>query len=146
MLGPGYWSRGGPVGDMAILVPFDDTDPGVRALEYAADLAKDGGRSVEVAHFTEVIDEDAHDALERAEAILDDEGVEGHPEVKVDLQLTTLRHEDEVGRDVLTVLEDGDYEEVVMGHAEEGSVQRLIEGSAVQTVIEGADVPVTVVP
>jgi nucleotide-binding universal stress UspA family protein len=50
-----------------------------------------------------------------------------------------------VGKPTVNVVEDGDYERVVMGHYGSGAGGRAIFGSAAETVVRSESVPVTVI-
>lgn len=130
---------------MEILAPIDGSDCSFRALGFAAELADRYDGSVHVVHFAEV-ESDATDAVvDRAERILDAQGVDAEPEVATDLDVE-LRLSDRVGEDILDLVETRGYDHVVMGHSNASTLERALLGSAAETVVDADRVPVTVVP
>ena len=130
---------------MRVLVPVDGSESSERALRFAADLIRGIDGELDVVHVTDVETEATEQLLERAREILAEEGVDDVPEVEIDLNLT-FRGADQVGKDILAIVEEEGYDHVVMGHHGSGAVDRLILGSAAETVLRSGDVPVTVVP
>lgn len=135
---------------MKILAPIDGSDCSVRALRFAAEAAVRYDADLDVVHF---VDQDAdrereetQRLLARAESVLEEEGVAAEPEVAVDVWITDYRYANRIGKDVLREAREGDYDLVVMGHHGTGAVGRLLLGSAAETVVRAAEVPVTVVP
>ena len=128
-----------------ILAPIDGSENAERALRFAADLAVHYAADLDVVHLTDVETESTADLLERAEAILEEAGLESEPSVHYDLQLT-FKAGDRVGQDILRLVEEGDYDHVVLGHHGAGAVKRLVLGSATETVIRADVVAVTVIP
>jgi len=129
---------------MDVLVPLDGSDCSVRALKFAVDLARRFGGSLHVVHFSDHETDATDQILDRAEATLDEAGVEDDPELV--LRGIEIRDADEVGKEILNLVEKEGYDHVVMGHHGGGVVDRAILGSAAQTVVRGETVPVTVVP
>jgi len=128
-----------------ILAPVDGSDTSERALRFAAELSRRFEGTIHVVHVTDQQTEATERILERAEAILEEEGIPGTPAVSLDLELT-FRASDRVGDDIVALVEEGEYDHVVMGHHGAGAVDRLILGSAAETVVRAGEVPVTVVP
>ncbi|MFC7044995.1 universal stress protein [Halobacteriaceae archaeon GCM10025711] len=131
---------------MDILAPIDGSDCSFRALRFAADFARRYEADLDVVHFTDSRGRDTESLLERAEELLDEEGVRADPEVVTDVRLGNLKASDQVGRDILDLVEDRGYDHVVMGHHGSGMVEELLLGSAAETVIEPGSVTVTIVP
>ena len=131
---------------MEILAPIDGSDCSERALRFAAGMARRYEGEVHVVHLSEHRTEQTDDLLERAEAVLEEEGVAGDSTVVSDVRLSDLRASDQVGRDILRLVERHGYDHVVMGHHGTGMVGRLILGSAAETVVRSTEVPTTVIP
>ena len=131
---------------MKILAPIDGSKCSKRALRFAAGMARRYEATVDVVHFSETRSEQTDELLADAEAILDDEGVTGDSEVVSDVRLSDLKSSNQVGRDVLKLVERHGYDHVVMGHHGTGMVGKLILGSAAETVVQSTEVPVTVIP
>ncbi len=130
---------------MDILVPVDASDCSERALRFAAEMAERYEGALHVVHITDVENEATEAIIERAEAILEEEGVVGTPKVEIDANLS-FQPGDRIGKDILELVDDRGYDHVVMGHHGAGTVSRTILGSAAKTVVEANEVPVTVVP
>lgn len=130
---------------MDILVPVDGSDCSERALRFAAEMARRYEGSVHVVHVTDVENEATEAIIERAEAVLDEEGVADTPEVEIDASLM-FQPGHRIGKDVLELVADRGYDHVVMGHHGAGAVGRAILGSAAETVVRANEVPVTIVP
>ena len=129
---------------MKVLVPIDGSDCSVRALEFAIDFAARYEGSLHVVHFTDAKTEATDEILETAEETLERAGVEDAPElVECDIEMRIAAN---VGKEILETVEEEDYDHVVMGHHGSGTVERLILGSAAETVVRGETVPVTIVP
>lgn len=135
---------------MKLLAPIDGSDCSIRALRMAATIANRFDGDLDVVHF---VDQDAdrereetQRLLERAEEVLAEAGVSAEPEVETDVWITDYRYANRIGKDVLRAAREGDYDMVVMGHHGTGAVGRMLLGSAAETVVRAAEVPVTVVP
>jgi nucleotide-binding universal stress UspA family protein len=128
-----------------ILVPIDASDNAERALRFGAGLARRYGAEIEVVHITDVETESTTRLLEDAEAVLEDEDLTAEPRVKYDLRLT-FKASDRIGEGILDLVEEEGHDHVVMGHHGSGGVERMLLGSATETVIRANEVPVTVIP
>lgn len=131
---------------MHVLVPVDGSDCSIRALRFALDFVGRFDGTIRVVHFTDYEGEDTEALLERIDEVLDATDVEVDAEVLIDPQLNRARASNRVGKDILALVEEGDYDHVVMGHHGTGFVGSLILGSAAETVTQNATIPVTVVP
>lgn len=131
---------------MEILAPIDGSKCSKRALRFAAGMARRYEATVHVVHFSEQRTDQTDELLADAEAILDEEGVNSDSKVVSDVRLSDLKASDQVGRDVLKLVERDGYDHVVMGHHGAGRVEKLILGSAAETVVESTEVPVTIIP
>ena len=130
---------------MQVLVPIDGSDASVRALRFAADLSRRFEGSLHVVHVTDRETEATERLVERAREVLAEEGIHDDPTISLDLDLS-FRSANRVGEDILEIAREGGYDHVVMGHHGDGTVDRLILGSAAETVLRAGEVPVTVVP
>ncbi|NIX20649.1 MAG: universal stress protein [Actinobacteria bacterium] len=128
-----------------VLVPVDGSENALRALRFAAGLARRYGADLDAVHITDVETESTRELLAEAEAILEEEGLEGEASVEYDLRLT-FKASERIGNGILETVEEGGYDHVVMGHHGTGAVGRLLLGSATETVIRADEVAVTVIP
>jgi len=130
---------------MDVLVPVDGSDPSERALRFAAEFAREFECSLQVVHVTDKETEATDWIVERAKGILAEEGIESDPRISIDVDLG-FRSAEQVGKDILELVESEGYDHVVMGHHGTGMVDRAILGSAAETVVDANEVPVTIVP
>jgi len=130
---------------MDILVPIDGSAASDRALRFAADLANGLGSTLHVVHITDAETEATDEIVAHAREILDEEGVAGDPAVEIDVDLD-FRPAQRIGEDILDMVEEHGYDHVVMGHHGQGAVERAMLGSAAETVVRAAAVPVSVIP
>ena len=131
---------------MKVLTPIDGSDCSTRALEFAIGFVQRYDGALHVVHVTDYEGERTEAILSRAEARLDEAGIDDHPEVVSDIRLSRPRYANQVGRDILRIAEDGDYDHVVIGSHGTGRLGRAILGSAAETVVRAAELPSTVVP
>ncbi|WP_232703272.1 universal stress protein [Halobacterium wangiae] len=130
---------------MDILVPVDGSDCSFRALEFAADMARRYEADLHVVHFSDAETDATDEIVNRAQNVLDAQGVDAVPEVTTDVDLE-FRPGDKVGDDILELVTDYGYDHVVMGHHGSGTIERAILGSAAETVLRSERVPITVIP
>lgn len=131
---------------MKVLAPIDGSDCSVRALEFAAEFVERYEGQLDVVHFAGSETGPARDIMARAEEILEGRDLTTHSEIVTELELRDPRYGDQVGKDILHLVEQGEYDHVVMGHHGGGVVGRLVLGSAAKTVIKAAETPVTIIP
>lgn len=131
---------------MKVLVPIDGSACSYRALEFAAEFVTRYEGTIHVVHITSSTAQSTTEILDRAEEILESKGVMSHPEVVTDLDWTDPRYGAQIGKDILALVEDRDYDHVVMGHHGTGAVEQLVIGSAAHTVVRAAEVPATIIP
>ncbi len=129
---------------MTVLVPIDTSENSFRALEFAAELAEPFDTDLHTVHVTDLETGSTEDLVDRIRETLRDTPFEHDPEVITDKR--RFRANNEAGRVILDLVEDDDYEHIVMGHHGSGIVGRAILGSATETVMDQTDVPLTVVP
>ena len=128
-----------------VLVPVDGSEVSERAIRFAAEFARRFEAELHVVHVTDAETEASDRIVERARDILEEEGVADEPSVSIDGSLE-FRSANRVGEDIVELATEEGYDHVVMGHHGEGTVDRLILGSAAETVLRAGEVPVTVVP
>jgi nucleotide-binding universal stress UspA family protein len=131
---------------MKVLVPVDGSDCSFRALEFATEFVRRYEGEIHIVHVTDHHGEETERILDRAEAALADAGLVDDPEVVTDLRMSEPRYSNRVGKEILRLVEERDYDHVVMGHHGAGRVGRLILGSAAETVLRATTVPATTVP
>lgn len=129
-----------------VLVPIDGSDVGFRALSFAVELATAFDASLEVVHVTTANDAEAQSVLDRARRILDRTDLDTSLSISTNLDLD-FRPADRLGEDVLDLVAECNADHVVMGHEEPpGPVERVLLGSAAETVLRSERVRLTVVP
>ena len=131
---------------MDVLAPVDGSECSFRALNFATEFTRRYEGRLHVIHVTDVESERAERVLERAETVLDEAGLLDDPEFVSDFRLLSPGYADRIGETILEVAREDDYDHVVMGHHGKGAVDRLVLGSAAETVVRAAEVPATVVP
>jgi len=131
---------------MKVLVPVDGSECSMRALGFAADFAKRFDATLDVVHFTDSPGADTQRLKGKVSEVLEAEGLEGETEVIGDVRLDNLKASDQVGKDILELVEERGYDHVVMGHHGTGRIGKLLLGSAANTVSKSGKVPTTIVP
>lgn len=131
---------------MQILVPVDTSECSMRALDFAIDVAEAMDATVDIVHFSEFEGEETDRLKEMVGDVLADSTIDDEAEIIGDTRLSGFKVSDRIGEDIIKLVEDRDYDQVVMGHHGSGLVDGFILGSAVETVVESTSVPVTVVP
>lgn len=129
---------------MDVLVPVDGSELGWEALRFGADLANRYDGSVHVVHVTDHPAEKEAEIIERAKRILEEAGLEDEPDMLINV--TQFRWANRVGKEILNLVEEEDYDHIVMGHHGSGAIGRAILGSAAETVVRNTTTPVTIVP
>lgn len=125
-----------------LLVAYDDTDAGRRAVEFAAERAAKTGESVDVVHVgTGLTEAQLREALEALFA---------ERNVPVEFEVVETGGSDEknvsISATLGEIIDDRDYTLIVMGNENRGLFHQLSEGSVTDAVIETGVVPVTLVP
>ena len=131
---------------MKVLVPIDGSDCSFRAVEFAIELVRRYEGELQVVHITDHAGEATEQMLERVKEALAEAGIDDHPEIVTDTRLSDPRYANRVGRDILELAEEGDYDHIVMGHHGAGRIGRAILGSAAETVVRATAFPVTIIP
>jgi len=137
----GLWNAG-----MEILVPVDGSDCSMRALHVATQLATGLDATLDIVHFTDSPGADTEHLKERVSEVLEDEGMDTETEVIGDVRLSNIKASDQVGKDILELVEERGYDHVVMGHHGTGRIGKFLLGSAANTVSKAGEVPTTIVP
>ena len=130
---------------MDVLVPIDGSDCSTRALRFAAEFARRYEATLHVVHVSAERDERVRDLLAEAEKTLSAEDVAFDAAV-VSGDAGGLKPADRVGAKILDLVDERDFDHVVMGHHGVGRVEELILGSTAERVVRDAPVPVTVIP
>lgn len=130
---------------MDILVPIDGSDPSERALRFAIDLVRALEGSLQVVHFTDAETDATAVTIERANELLEASGIDAESTVSIDVELG-FRSGNRIGDDIVSYANEHGFDHVVMGHHGSGTIDRLMLGSAAETVLRSGEVPVTVIP
>lgn len=129
---------------MNVFVPIDGSECSYRALEFAIEFARRHEGSLHVVHFVDEESESTREVLDRAEELLAAHDVDADVEVLTGVDLSEPRYANQVGREIIRIADD--YDHVVMGHHGTDTIDRLMLGSAAETVLRAAEIPVTVIP
>lgn len=129
---------------MKVLVPIDGSECSFRALEYAIEEAWEHDSTLEVVHITDHQTETIERLMDRARNIVEDEGVDENIDIVFDIR--KFRRASQIGKNILEIAEEDGIDHIVMDHHGTGAIGRAILGSAAETVVRSANVPVTVIP
>jgi nucleotide-binding universal stress UspA family protein len=137
---------------MAILVPYDGSDPAQRAIEHAVGVAN--GEEIVLLRVIEVadgmIDAGIDLVRERLKEMQKSEASELSDEIRtlMDTEDVEFRIETAVGkpaREIVSFAEDTDVTQIVIGsHGREG-ISRVLLGNVAENVVRRAPTTVTVV-
>lgn len=131
---------------MKVLVPVDGSDCSLRALEFATEFVQRYEGTLHVVHITDYQGDGTSKVITQAKEIVTDAGLKDDPEVLIDFRMSDPRYANQVGKDILRLVEERNYDHVIMGHHGTGRIGRAILGSAAETVVRAAEVPSTVIP
>lgn len=131
---------------MKVLAPIDGSDCSFRALEFAIGLVSRFGGTLHVVHITDYTGETTNQIIQDAEEMLANAGIESQPEIVTDTRLSNSRYANQVGKDILKIADEGEYDHIVMGHHGAGRIGRAVLGSAAETVIRAVEHPATIIP
>lgn len=131
---------------MKVLAPIDGSECSFRALEYAMEFVRRYEGTLHVVHITTADQRATEEILNRAEAYLDSDGIASDPELVTTVRSIDPRYGNRIGKDILRLVDEREFEHVIMGHHGAGAVDRLVLGSAAQTVVQSIETPVTVIP
>ena len=133
-----------------ILVPFDPTPTGEKALEFAFDEYAQDGRDllIEAVYFNNHDEEPARSLYKKKV----DEIAEKHDldEGNINFNIV-VRSEDtesprKVGKLIIDYIQNNDFDNVIMGQHGKGLKESILEGSASKKVANNSPIPVTIVP
>lgn len=130
---------------MDILCPIDGSEVSDRALVFAAEMAHRYEGRLQVVHFSATETEATEEIVRHAREILDEEGIEADPAVATDVGLE-FRPGNRIGEDILEYTDEHGLDHVVMGHHGAGAVERMMLGSAAETVLRANEIGVTIIP
>lgn len=131
---------------MRVLVPIDGSACSVRALEYAIELVTRFEGTLHVVHITDYTGDTTDAIIDQAEETLSEAGIDDRPEIVTDMRMSNPRYSNQVGKDILRIADEGDYDHIVMGHHGTGRIGRAVLGSAAETVVRAAEHPATIIP
>lgn len=131
---------------MKVLSPVDGSECSFRALDFATEFVERYEGTLHVIHITEQSGGQTNDIIARAKEVLDETEIEGHPEIVTDVRIDAPRYANRIGKDILTIAEEDDYDHIIMGHHGTGRIGRAILGSAAETVVRAAEHPATIIP
>ena len=135
---------------MALLVPYDGSEPAQQAVEYAVETWGDQRivllRVIEFADGTleagvDLIKERLKESREEGAAELTDELLATLADVEYDVETVVGKP----AREIVGYAEANDIEAIVIGSHGRTGASRVLLGSVAQTVVRRAPVPVTVV-
>lgn len=135
---------------MALLVPYDGSEPAQQAVEYAVETRGDQRivllRVIEFADGTleagvDLIKERLKESREEGAAELTDELLATLADVEYDVETVVGKP----AREIVGYAEANDIEAIVIGSHGRTGASRVLLGSVAQTVVRRAPVPVTVV-
>lgn len=129
---------------MTVLVPVDRSENSFRALAFAVELAERLETDLHTVHIASGETTGSAKLVGRIEDALDGTPFEDEPELVTEKR--RFRASTEIGTKILELVDTEAYEHIVMGHHGGGIIGRAILGSTTETVMDGADVPLTVVP
>ena len=130
---------------MKILVPIDGSKSSMGAIQFATEFARRYDTSLDVVHFRKEQSEAGEEVLRKARELLAEEAVDADLRIELDSDLK-FRPGNRVGKLILQLVEEDEYDHVIMGHHGAGAVDNAMMGSATKRVSRAGRVPVTIVP
>lgn len=131
---------------MKVLAPIDGSDCSFRALEFAIELVTRFVGTLHVVHITDYTGETTDQIIDQAEEMLAEAGIDDQPEIVTDTRMSNPRYSNQVGKDILQIADEGEYDHIVRGHHGTGRIGRAVLGSAAETVIRAVEHPATIIP
>lgn len=128
-----------------VLAAIDGSDNSMRALSFATELAVNFDATLHAVHVSDAETEATEAVLEEAREVVADTAVDADLEL-LEVSEMPVRSARGAAKELLTYASDEEIDHVVIGHHGAGRVERAILGSASETMVRGATVPVTVVP
>ncbi|WP_435156977.1 universal stress protein [Haladaptatus sp. DFWS20] len=130
---------------MKILVPIDGSESSMGAVRFAAGFARRYDATLEVVHFRNERSDTAEKILTMAREVLSDEGADADCRIELDPDLQ-FRPGNRVGKRILRLVAENEYDHVIMGHHGTGAVDEAIIGSATRRVSKAGSVSLTIIP
>lgn len=136
----------------AVLVPVDDGDPTIRAIEQGVDLAAQYGSSLHLLHVVDAdyagglsdVDEEV-DVEHVAETVLD-EALERVPDSFSESVTGDVRQNETVPDGIAEYARDQEIDVIAMGTHGRSGLDRYVLGSTTEQLLRTASVPVLAVP
>ena len=137
-----------------IMVPYDGSEPSGRALDFAIDLAKRCGWSLDVVSVLDLREVDFYegfylteDQLDKLETKMREQVLEtARAKIPADVPSEVKLLKGPVVRTLFDAVEADHVAMVVLGRQGKNALKRLLEGSVSRALATNAKVPVTVVP
>jgi nucleotide-binding universal stress UspA family protein len=128
---------------MHVFVPIDGTPASFHALDFGIELAANFDADLDVVHLTDRETEGTETIRRRAEQRLREGGFDSSFELITYADLEGPGVSNKVGNHLVELIEEREYDHVVLGRHEEGILESLLIGSASKPVLQQIDVPVT---
>ena len=128
-----------------VLAAIDGSDNSTRALAFATELAVKFGATLHAVHVSDAQTDATEAVLEEARETVADADVEAELEL-LEVSEMPVRSARGAAKELLNYAASEGIDHVVIGHHGAGRVERAMLGSASETTVRGATVPVTVVP
>ncbi|ADQ65838.1 universal stress protein [Halogeometricum borinquense] len=129
---------------MKILAPIDGSECSIRAAEFAVEFAVRFEADLHVVHFSDAETDATDIVLGRARDIIEGTDLSTEPELSI-IELDVVPGK-QVGEEILNLVDERDFDHVVMGHHGDGAIERAILGSAAETVVRHESVAATIIP
>jgi nucleotide-binding universal stress UspA family protein len=128
-----------------VLAAIDGSDNSTRALVFATELAAKFGATLHAVHVSDAQTEATEAVLDEARETVADTGVEADLEL-LEVSEMPVRSARGAAKELLNYASSEEIDHIVIGHHGAGRVERAMLGSASETTVREATVPVTVVP
>jgi len=144
-----------------ILLPIDNSEPSLRAGEYAISAADIDGADIIVLHvidthylnslpqrdLREKLDKEfrleGKEAVEKFEKKIEDEKCSGKCK---NVKLITMIKEGKPEEVILEVAKDEGVDQIIMGKSSKEGLERVVVGSTAEKVVRGTEVPIIIIP
>lgn len=128
-----------------VLAAIDGSDNSMRALSFATEFAVNFDATLHAVHVSDAETGATEAVLDEAREVVADTAVDADLEL-LEVSEMPVRSAHAAAKELLTYAADEEIDHIVIGHHGAGRVERAILGSASETMVRGATVPVTVVP
>ncbi|MEZ3144590.1 universal stress protein [Halobaculum sp. MBLA0143] len=128
-----------------VLAAIDGSDNSMRALSFATEFAVNFDATLHAVHVSDAETGATEAVLDEAREVVADMAVDADLEL-LEVSEMPVRSAHAAAKELLTYAADEEIDHIVIGHHGAGRVERAILGSASETMVRGATVPVTVVP